>query len=145
MSQLSIACCPPGSELTDNSRFDDSPSPHAWSKHDAVLRVGIGTSEYERRDAFTVFKDGRVCTADGTVSRCGDEDGPAAASRHRREEVQADVIEELKTQVTTLRDQLTSVSGELADLKAQMVQVTAMLGVAPPANDRVATEFMTTP
>ena len=53
--------------LADNARFPDSPAPHAWSKHDAVLRVGVGESDLERRDAFAVLKDGRVCTADGTV------------------------------------------------------------------------------
>jgi hypothetical protein len=59
-------------------------SPHAWSKHDAVLRVGVGASDLERKDAFAVLKDGRVCTADGTIGKCGEEDGPAAKSRLTR-------------------------------------------------------------
>lgn len=135
MGRAVFAC---GSELADNSRFDDSPSPHAWSKHDAVLRVGIGVSELERKDAFAVFKDGRVCTADGTVSMCGEEDGPAMETRHRKEEVQDGMIQDLKTQVSTLQEQLTSVTTELANLKTQMVQVAAMLGVTPPGANQTA-------
>ena len=148
------------SALADNSCFDDSPSPHAWSKHDAVMRVGVGTSDLDRKDAFAVLKDGRVCTADGTVSKCGEEDGPAAKSRERKELVQADTIRELRAEVkalarsltssaaelTDLKAQmtfLTSVPAELAELKAQMAQLSAVLSV-PPAQ-HIAKGFITTP
>ena len=104
--------------LADNSRFDDSPSPHAWSKHDAVLRVGVGSSTLERRDAFAVLKDGRVCTADGTVGKCGEEDGPAAKSRERKELLQADAIRTLKTEVKTLTRSLEGARPCAAQAKA---------------------------
>ena len=134
--------------LADDSRFKDSPSPHAWSKHDALLRVGVGTSELDRKDAFAVLKDGRVCTADGTIGKCGDEDGPAAKSRERRELVQAETIRDLRAEVKALTRQgakaaeelaelkaqmaaLTNLPAELAELKAQMAQMAAVLAVAP--------------
>ena len=134
--------------LADDSRFKDSPSPHAWSKHDALLRVGVGTSELDRKDAFAVLKDGRVCTADGTIGKCGEEDGPAAKSRERRELVQAETIRDLRAEVKALTRQgakaaeelaelraqmaaLTNLPAELAELKAQVAQMAAVLAVTP--------------
>ena len=59
--------------LADDSRFKDSPSPHAWSKHDALLRVGVGT-KLDRKDASRCSRTARG-TADGTIGKCGEEDG----------------------------------------------------------------------
>ena len=108
------------------SRFDDSPSPHAWTKHDAVLRVGVGTSEADRKDALTVFKDGRVCTADGMVSRCGDTNEGREALR-AKEAAKDAVVEELRTEVEALK-------AELAQMKATMGQLATALGVMAPGS-----------
>ena len=108
------------------SRFDDSPSPHAWTKHDAVLRVGVGTSEADRKDALTVFKDGRVCTADGTVSRCGDTNEGREDLR-AKEAAKDAVVEELRTEVVNLK-------AELTQMKATMSQLATALGVMPPGS-----------
>ena len=124
---LTRVCVPPSfarSQLSA-SRFDDSPSPHAWTKHDAVLRVGVGTGEIDRKDAFTVFKDGRVCTADGTVSRCSDTNEVNEAVR--AEEAAKDaILEELRTEVGDLK-------AEMTQMKATMSQMAAALGIPPPA------------
>ena len=121
-----------GSELADNSRFDDSPSPSAWSTHDALFRVGIGKSEDDRQDAFTVYKDGRVCTADGTVSKCGDEDEVAAAARRKKEESQRQAIEELQAEVKALKlelkrqqDQMDRVLNKLRNVPALNLEMAA--------------------
>lgn len=122
--------------------------------------MGVGTGDLDRRDAFAVLKDGRVCTADGTISKCGEEDGPAAKSREHKELLQAQTIRDLRAEVRVLTRSLTSTSteltdlktqmafltnlpAELAELKAQMVQVSALLGVPPVQH--IATGFMTTP
>ena len=101
-----------------------------------------------RIDAFAVLKDGRVCTAEGTIGQCGEEDGPAAKSRERRELVQAETIRDLRAEVKALTRQgakaaeelaelkaqmaaLTNLPAELAELKAQVAQMAAVLAVAP--------------
>ena len=126
-------------ELSDRA-FADSPSPHAWSPHDAVLRVGIGNSESDRKDALTVFKDGRVCTADGMVSRCGDEDHVAADGRRAKEEALTSIVDELQAkvqaleaQVTTLRADRDTLRADRDEMKAWMNRVAVQLGVEPPA------------
>lgn len=50
--------------------------PYFWATSDAAFRVGIGSSEANRKDAFTVFKNGTVVingdlAISGSVSRSG--------------------------------------------------------------------------
>ena len=91
-----------------------------------MLRVGVGTSEADRKDALTVFKDGRVCTADGMVSRCGDTNEGREALR-AKEAAKDAVVEELRTEVEALK-------AELAQMKATMGQLATALGVMAPGS-----------
>ena len=96
-----------------HSRFADSPSVKAWSRHDAAFRVGVGTSADDRKDALTVFKDGRVCTAQGMVSRCGEEQF-AAEARRAREAALPGEVDELKGKVAAIMGKGTQASGSHA-------------------------------
>lgn len=88
--------------------------------------MGVGTSTADRKDALTVFKDGRVCTADGMVSRCGDEDGVAAEAVRAKEAATDGIVEELRTEMAALQ-------AEVTQMKATMTQMAAMIGAPPPA------------
>ena len=118
------------------SRFDDSPNSHGWTRHDAVLRVGIGSSEADRKDALTVYKDGRVCTADGFVSKCGDTN-EGAAERDELQKASVDkeaakdaLVEELRGEVQSLKAdvaQMEALKTDVAQMKASMSQMSETL------------------
>ena len=101
-----------GSELAE-TRYEDTPAAKAWNKHDAVLRVGIGSSEVDRKDALTVFKDGRVCTAEGMVSRCGEEQFEAETRREREAALPGEV-DALQSKVAALMGSDTKATGSHA-------------------------------
>jgi len=46
------------------NEVDNNASQTLWSADDAILRVGVGTASDQRKDALTVYKDGRVVIDD---------------------------------------------------------------------------------
>ena len=105
-----LACAePPSPECA--KQWEDAPSAKRWSKHDAAFRVGVGTGVDDRKDALTVFKDGRVCTADGMVSRCGEEDGMEALHRREREAALPGEVDELQKKMAGLEGKDTDAAG----------------------------------
>ena len=102
----------------------------SWATTDAAFRVGIGTSENDRKDALTVYKDGTVAISgdlrvSGSISsNQGRRLAALEASAEKQQQLKAEIKEQLKAEHEQLKAEH---AHQLAEIKEELTQLAVAL------------------
>ncbi len=98
------------------SDFSSPDCIHSWGCDTAVFRVGVGESDNDRRDAFTVMKSGKVLI-NGREAKLKPQAGETEGARR------------LDEKNTELKAELDAANAKIAALEAKQAELEQMIAV----------------